>query len=978
MLKFGIFLLAGMYSVFINNSFSADDCEHPYYSSSYAEFSARCEEYNASFQYACANDVIKHSPGAAKLVIFPYTEDRVTLRCQFYSCTSGLIVDGVSSQVVYPINCLPKEDANDPSVPPPVITVVNNPNSCSRAGSIIETSNQVIGETIPLVGVPFFLSHFSSRSTGRLGEYKITIPVSTMNVSGNVTGFNVIVSDDFNNVVSSYSLNKGPNQVLDYQWDGVENGVETWGSIKRNITIKTSVNSGALVSDKKFYINVGALKSKKLGLGGWLPSIWRFYDSAAEKVYNGDGSSRNVKAVQEGVYSRVANDAGTEVYYFDSIGRIVYVKTGLTGAIVYSFQYRDDEKLASITDGFNKIIKFNYNQSGQIFEIVSSENVKTKLTIDSNENLVSIINPKNEIFRMAYKDRGGLLASFTKPNGNITRFTYDDLGNLLTDINSAGHSSLLSSTDKGINAISAMGRITQNNYNKDDNSETQINPSGLSAKYTFSKNEDSVILPYANFKTTYGSDPRFGNQVKNTAKIESNNFGSTVTDIVDAVDLNDLTNPFLVNSLSKTITEGNSEFVSHYDGLTRTRTVTSKLGRSIAMQLDQFERPVLEQVGEFVPKKYQYQENLMTKMLQGERSLTFSYHPQTKLLQTIKNSEDQIVGFQYDEGQRLKSKTLPDGRVILYSYDSNGNLTSLTPPGRPVHKQVYGANEKLSSYNPPLLPGVANVNTTYTYNLDKELTKITRPDGKEINLNYGQASGLLDSISGSFGVINQEYNQERLVKITDQNNQTMSLDYIGNTVSLLTLKDQNQHMVYEYQRSPLANSNGLVQSESIIAGNKNQSIAYSYDDDKVLTQAGDLNLLFNSPNGSLKETNLQKIKEEYFYNQYGEVKGFRAFFVENNQKKLLYSYELERDKIGRIVKKTESFGKDEENRKHHRHSHYCRHHKDDKKIDSNYIYDKAGRLVRVKAEKRADSIYLYDKNSNRIAGVATGAITRIV
>src|SRR2546430_2658217 len=104
---------------------------------------------------------------------------------------------------------------------------------------------------------------------------------------------------------------------------------------------------------------------------------------------------------------------------------------------------------------------------------------------------------------------------------------------------------------------------------------------------------------------------------------------------------------------------------------------------------------------------------------------------------------DALGGVKYDAAGRLTRQTLPDGRDILYGYDANGNLTSLTPPGRPAHMFAYTPVDLQGEYTPPGVAGSAS--TVYTYNLDKELTRITRPDGQILDFAYdsaGRLSGL--------------------------------------------------------------------------------------------------------------------------------------------------------------------------------------------------------------------------------------------
>ena len=85
----------------------------------------------------------------------------------------------------------------------------------------------------------------------------------------------------------------------------------------------------------------------------------------------------------------------------------------------------------------------------------------------------------------------------------------------------------------------------------------------------------------------------------------------------------------------------------------------------------------------------------------------------------------------------------------------NGNLTSATPPGKLAHDFAYTAVDLIASYTPPAISGTGA--TTYTYNLDRDLTTITRPDRETIKYGYDTA-GRVTSIAVPTGTTTYTYN----------------------------------------------------------------------------------------------------------------------------------------------------------------------------------------------------------------------------
>lgn len=942
----------------ISNSFAYDPSECDGQKQSIQNFMQKCNEYITRDTEVC-----KFATESCAN-IYPETVDVGSY--YFLTCFShnphAFIGIHYISENPYLKSCID----NDLTKPLSKVAV-NNDKARTRCGSVVETVNQVLGESIPLVGVPFYLTHFSKSMQGRVSDYTVNYQLPLAFRSNIINSYEFKISDSNGNILDSSSIGYLPYDHLIYTWNGQDYlNHATIGSQKLKLMITAhqrdwaALYSGSMsIPQDILYtfdldVVLGNFKAKSIGLGGWLPSNWHFYDEVSGKVYNGDGSTRDVTAVQDGVYKRVASADGQEVYYFDSLGKILFTKTGLTGSTLYTFGYdQATQKLTSITDSFNRVTNFKYDSNGNFSQIVSPENITTNVTLETNGYLKTVTNPLNEVYSMTYVDAGGLLRTFTKPNNTFSTMTYDAYGNLTNDVSTNGLQSTIVKTSTGVNAISALGRVTQNNYDPILSKEIEVNPSGLSTEYTNGTNS-SVVSNLINTQTKiFDNDLRFGNQVKKYTVLQSTDFASKTININDSVNLNDLANPFSIDNLSKVTTEGSSEVTSHYDGLTRTNTVTTKLGRSIATQLDSLERPIMEKLGNNLPTLYTYQYDLLTNIIQNDRSLTLTYNPQ-KLLSSVKNAANQQVSFTYDTAQRLKTKTLPDGRIINYQYDSNNNLVSLTPPSRPVHILNYGSNELLTSYAPPALSGVSNVNTFYSYSNDRELTKITRPDGELINFNYNPQTGLLDTITGSFGTISKEYRNELVTKITDPSGQKITFNYTGSVVSTMTTIDSNNNTLYIYQRAPSSTAGGKVGSETVTVGVRVQNVTYTYDDDKFLTSAGGLSLEYNTPNGQLVKTTLDNTIEHYTYNQLGEVESFTANVLQGGVEKLLYGYSLVRNNVGQITKKTESITDH-----------------DMPGVLTNewsYTYDSSGRLATSNMATGTRATYTYDGNSNRFIG----------
>jgi YD repeat-containing protein len=128
------------------------------------------------------------------------------------------------------------------------------------------------------------------------------------------------------------------------------------------------------------------------------------------------------------------------------------------------------------------------------------------------------------------------------------------------------------------------------------------------------------------------------------------------------------------------------------------------------------------------------------------------------------------------------------------------------------------------------------------------------------------------------------------------------------------------------------------------------TIAYGYDDDGLLTAAGDLTLVRDSLNGLLTETSLDSVTTRTSYNTFGEPAADSAWVGSN----LVFARTYARDDLGRITEVVDLA--------------------DSVTTIWGYGYDEVGRLETVTQDSVAYASYSYDANGNRLSrtsGVGT-------
>ena len=125
-------------------------------------------------------------------------------------------------------------------------------------------------------------------------------------------------------------------------------------------------------------------------------------------------------------------------------------------------------------------------------------------------------------------------------------------------------------------------------------------------------------------------------------------------------------------------------------------------------------------------------------------------------------------------------------------------------------------------------------------------------------------------------------------------------------------------------------------------------IAYQYDPDSLLIQAGALALTRDAQNGLLTGTALGDATETYTHNAFGELSGHTARHGATDLRAVAYT----RDKLGRITEQTETV--------------------QGATTTYDYAYDAIGQLIEVKQNGSVAAIYGYDPNGNRLSKTGPG------
>jgi YD repeat-containing protein len=299
----------------------------------------------------------------------------------------------------------------------------------------------------------------------------------------------------------------------------------------------------------------------------------------------------------------------------------------------------------------------------------------------------------------------------------------------------------------------------------------------------------------------------------------------------------------------------------------------------------------------------------LSKVTRGTRATNYTYDLDTpgylsKVVVSDSSPSDlgfsQETDFSHDGAGRITAIKFPDGNQVAMAYDpsGNGNVTAITPPGgaetdagvnttTKTHSFAYDGIGLLSTYAPPSVSGDGSGSTSYTWDGDRHLTNIARPDGTQVSWTYDAwtpssskyeqlrtitfPNGIGTTVSASTGTTMVNYyavptlDVGKIQTLVGSNGETLSYTYDGPTLLQTAWSGVVAGLVNHTYTSDF-----LISTESVVAGGAGTSVSYGYaDPDGWLTSAGALTISLVPATGQLSGTTLgasgQGVSDSYTY-----------------------------------------------------------------------------------------------------------------
>ena len=652
----------------------------------------------------------------------------------------------------------------------------------------------------------------------------------------------------------------------------------------------------------------------------------------------------------------IPSDDGSEIYVFDQNGRHLSTMDSLTGATKWTFTYDANSLVVAMTDVAGNVTQIQRNGAGQPTAIVGPYGQTTTLGLDANGFLNQVSNPANETTSMT-STSGGLLSSITGPLGDTYNVSYNSLG-LVTQVSDplgggwtdtvADLTYLGNGSGVDVNCTNSVGDTLFRQLILLDNgntTETYYSGSNTTAEaiVELDGNEWCNFYDGSSLYVAVGADPRFGSQVEQptmgTYQVTSNlvetasiQYSAGLAIAGDPLSLTGLTNIATIN--------GNT-YTDIYTATNRTFTSTTPAGRTATMVLDTLGRVShLAQAGypvfDIACDSNGRLAAITNSSSIGVATTTFAYNSLGQISGVI-DPLGRALGFSYDAAGRLTQEVLFDGAVAAFTSDSEYDVTSVTPPGRPAHTFQYNAVGSLTKYTPPLVGSDESV--SFAYDTERDVTQVNLPDGQSATFQYDLADRLEQAVLGAGPTLTYQYVTNmgpgyfQKAAVTSSTGDAIQYAYTGPVMTGVSWSGTITGQVMTQLNTDL-----LPASQSV----DGSSVAYSYDADLLLTQAGGLGITRDPASGFVTGTSLGVVTDQRQYDDAGLLTNYTA----SANGAPLWSLAMSYDLIGRLTNKVETIG--------------------GVTNTSGYIYDINGRLGQVWQNGALGVTYTYDANGNRL------------
>lgn len=279
-------------------------------------------------------------------------------------------------------------------------------------------------------------------------------------------------------------------------------------------------------------------------------------------------------------------------------------------------------------------------------------------------------------------------------------------------------------------------------------------------------------------------------------------------------------------------------------------------------------------------------------------------------LRSVNNALGETVLTFADKIGRLTNQVFADANTLALAYDRSSSPVKYLLPHGTEHQFGYTPVGLTERYSTPAVDSVPT-NTAWHYNAARQMDYLVKPDGTIISNVYDNAGRLITMKAMKEG------GSDEIAYAYDSAGRLGSVSRAGNAI---------QYSYEAFLQTGETTLSGTISREynddfrvTSLTLNGSFGVPYAYDDDGLLTQAGDISLARDPASGFLTGATLGNIADQRTYNGFGEVLQYTAQYSGGDIYSIAYGY----DALGRITNQAETI--------------------DGEAITKSYTYDNRGR-----------------------------------
>ncbi|MGE5474544.1 MAG: S8 family serine peptidase [Ignavibacteriales bacterium] len=605
----------------------------------------------------------------------------------------------------------------------------------------------------------------------------------------------------------------------------------TFDALDRKITSKVTVGGIDQITTNN-YDEDDNLLSETDWRGNTLSYVYNPLDRLIQKIDQNNKTIERLEYNANGAQSNSYDALGHETQYsYDKNNRLI--STQDAEGHITSQAYDNAGNIKSKTDGRGKTSNYGYNELNRLVSVTNASSETTTYTYDLNNNMLTQKDGKNNISYYEYNcvnkligridagGRTGTEGSYEYNSAKTETYTYFADGSLATKVDRNGKTT---------------------NYTYDSHGKMLSESIGtLSVTYTYDNNGNQLTMTDSTGTTTREYD-----ELNRTISKTVPNIGETTFEY-------DITTGVLAGYVAETTTDPKGNITEKvYDKVGRLQQI---IAGGNTTTYDYYnngnKKEVVYQNG--AKEEYTYYddnllETLVNKKANGTVAESFSYTYDEAHNQTSKVDVKGTTAYTYDNMNRLKTITEPDGKVTAYTYDAAGNRLTQTVTQSGV-----------------------SVSSAYTYNEQNRLLEVSSSLGngakESIKYTYDNNGNLLKELKETTKPANQLAKGTVSASVLGE-----SQDDISKDVSYYAYDDFNQMV----KANAGANSADYIydgEGNRIAKNSEGQVTRYLYEGDKVIleTDGAGNQTAWNVQGTNLVSRTVDGQTANYFYNGHGDV-----------------------------------------------------------------------------------------------------------